>query len=368
MKKCTAVLVVLAILYAVCVAQAATLNIGDKPPALKVSKWVKGRPVSEFENDKVYVVEFWATWCGPCIQSIPHLTELAKEYKDKVTFIGVNIWDTRNDKTQANYEKRIADFVKEKADKMAYKVALDDLKGTMADTWMKASGSNGIPTSFVIGKDGRIAMITHPMSLDKYLEDILSGQFDMKTEAEKHKARIAEEEKFNNLFAKAFELAKKEQNKEAVAEIDRVLSTNPEYESRVVQYRFRFLLKSDESAAADYALKLSEGMYKEDTGYLAGMAESLLGCKNPDYDKVEALAQKSIDVLGPHGSNPYALSALAEAKFGKGEIDKAIEYQTKAIDILQTNPNLSEKTRKWAEDRLNKYKAASEKKADTPEQ
>ena len=65
------------------------LAVGDRAPALTVEKWVKGEPVTGFEKGKTYVVEFWATWCGPCIASMPHLSALQKEYKDKVTIIGV---------------------------------------------------------------------------------------------------------------------------------------------------------------------------------------------------------------------------------------------------------------------------------------
>ena len=70
------------------------LNLGDPAPPLTVSSWVKGDKVEKFEPGKMYVVEFWATWCGPCLESIPHLTELAHKYKDKgVRFIGVDIWE-----------------------------------------------------------------------------------------------------------------------------------------------------------------------------------------------------------------------------------------------------------------------------------
>src|SRR5438876_8031237 len=76
-----------------------TLNIGDRAPALKIDKWVKGEPVTEFQTGKVYVVEFWATWCGPCIKSMPHNTEVQKKFKDKgVTVIGVTSEDTRGNK------------------------------------------------------------------------------------------------------------------------------------------------------------------------------------------------------------------------------------------------------------------------------
>src|SRR5262245_9646167 len=71
-----------------------SLTVGDKPPALEVSAWVKGDAVKSFESGKVYVVEFWATWCPPCRKSIPHLTELQAKYKEKgVTIVGVSVWE-----------------------------------------------------------------------------------------------------------------------------------------------------------------------------------------------------------------------------------------------------------------------------------
>ena len=73
-------------------AQAEGLGLGDPAPPLTVSKFVKGTKVDKFEPGKIYVVEFWATWCGPCKVSIPHLTELQEKQKD-VTFIGVSVWE-----------------------------------------------------------------------------------------------------------------------------------------------------------------------------------------------------------------------------------------------------------------------------------
>lgn len=150
------------------------LTIGSKAPDLKIAEFMRGQPVSGFEKGRVYVVEFWATWCGPCIMAFPHLAELQAKHADKVTVIGVNIWE--NSKGEER-EQLIRDFVAEH-DEMAYTVALEE--GTaMADTWMKPAGRNGIPSAFIVDGEGRIAWVGHPMSMDTALASIIGGDYDL---------------------------------------------------------------------------------------------------------------------------------------------------------------------------------------------
>jgi len=77
-------------------AQAQTLNVGDPAPPIQVAQWVKGTPVTGFEKVKIYVVEFWATWCGPCKVSIPHLNGIHLKFKDKgLVVIGQDVFERR---------------------------------------------------------------------------------------------------------------------------------------------------------------------------------------------------------------------------------------------------------------------------------
>src|SRR5262245_25862639 len=114
----------------------ATLKIGDKAPKLQVAKFEQGDEVKEFNRSHVYIVEFCATWCGPCRVSIPHLNEISQKYKDKgLIVIGQDAWERD--------ETLVGPFIKKMGDKMTYRVALDlkndtDDKGRMSETWMEA--------------------------------------------------------------------------------------------------------------------------------------------------------------------------------------------------------------------------------------
>lgn len=146
-----------------------SLKTGDKAPALTIDKWVKGDQVKGFEKGKVYVVEFWATWCPPCRESIPHLTEMQHKHKD-VTFIGVASSEHGSD---ASTEDNLRQFVKKEGKSMDYRVGYDPQR-KMSKTWMEPAGQNGIPCAFVVDGDGKIAWIGHPMELEANLDKVVA--------------------------------------------------------------------------------------------------------------------------------------------------------------------------------------------------
>ena len=137
---------------------------GAAAPAFTPEKFMKGERFASFEPGRVYVVEFWATWCGPCVRAMPHLTELQKS-NPELTVVAVAGFE--RGETPGQNEAKVADFLAKRADEVGFAIALDT-DGSMSTDWMRAARRNCIPCSFVVGKDGKIAYIGSPnASLDR---------------------------------------------------------------------------------------------------------------------------------------------------------------------------------------------------------
>ena len=129
------------------------LAVGSKAPALSVDEIIKGKPVDGLQEGTAYVVEFWATWCGPCIKSIPHLTKLQKKHKN-IVVLGVA-------GSERSGKEPLEAFVKKQGSKMAYTVAYDSDR-SMSAAWMMPAGQNGIPCAFIVDTKGMISWIGNP--------------------------------------------------------------------------------------------------------------------------------------------------------------------------------------------------------------
>jgi thiol-disulfide isomerase/thioredoxin len=314
------------------------LGIGDPSPKLEVKEFVKGEPVKSFEKGKTYVVEFWATWCGPCKTSIPHISELQKKHKD-VVFIGVSVFERD--------QSKVKPFVEDMGEKMAYRVAMDDAgdkggEGKMAKNWMEAANQDGIPTAFIVNGEGKVAWIGHPMEMDKPLEQIVAGKWDLAKASAEFKKEAAARAKFRALIGKIREAQQSGDNKKLMAVIDEAIKDDPAMEKQLGGIKFRTLIAlGDAEKTLAYGTKLVEGEFKDQAQGLNSVAWFLV--EKPG-DKPDAklmkfaleVAQKA-DKLA-EGKDPAIADTLAKAYYENGDVAKALETQERAVKLARGTP------------------------------
>ncbi len=332
-----------------------TLKPGDKAPPLSVEKWLKGEPIKQFEPGKVYVVEFWATWCTPCVASMPHLSAMQKEYKDQgVTFIGVNIWEDVRPGSGYSSEtlKKVEDFVKTMGERMRYTVAYDGKEKASAGAYMRAAGLDSIPHAFVIDKQGTIVWIGHPMWLDLVIEPVLAGKWDIKTgpqAIDKVEKRLEEIDEKNQSSPK-----------DALAAFDNFQKDYPKVARLYLDMKFGLLLSLGEIDAAyklgaqltDEAIANYDPIKLNTIAWFIVDPQAKLAKRDLDLAMKAAL---KADELTNH-EDPVILDTLARVYFSKGDVDKAIELQTKVVELVK-GPEKAD-----VQKSLDEYKQAKEKK------
>lgn len=135
------------------------LNLGDIPPNFTKPSLFSQREINLMDKrDKLTLVDFWATWCGPCVKKLPALKEIYKKYPD-INFISVSS-DTDTD--------RLLKYIKK--NDLSWIHILDE-EGEIGKLWKV----NAIPQLFLLGKDGKLLYTSEVFedSKLKILENII---------------------------------------------------------------------------------------------------------------------------------------------------------------------------------------------------
>jgi len=276
------------------------VKVGDPAPALAVEQWIKGEPLNSLEKGRVYVIDFWATWCGPCIGAMPHLTRLQKEYEGRsVTVIGVNTWDEPGSAVR---------FVESRPDLMGYHVAVErndagektnagDRKGVMYRTWVAAAGRSGLPQIFIVDRDGRIAWFGHPELMKKPLQGIVAGTWDLRQAA----AEVAATQRAEAQFTQYSRAMQAKEFDRAYA-IGRELVASPLSDGPAFMAEVAWAIVDPSAAVADQDLDL-------------------------------ALEASKLAVGASASGDSFCLATLARVHFCMSNTREAIEAQTKAIAV-----------------------------------
>ncbi len=308
------------------------LGVADMAPAIVTAKWVKGQPVEKFEKGKVYVVEFWATWCGPCRESIPHLTELQKKFGDKVTFMGVSAFE--------DDQAKVAPFVKEMGDKMDYRVAMDKVPdddqrgqhGAMAMSWMEAAGQNGIPTAFIVDRESKIAWIGHPMQMEQPLSQVVAGTWNRDQFAEQKNKQIQQQSAQDAVIRSLSNALRAKDYVTALKADEDFAAFQPQQAALI---RFRILDSKADPTEYKYANGLVTCDFKDDANMLNEMAWMVADpkstLKKKDFGFAVKAAKRACEIT--KNNNNALLDTLAWAYYQSGQKSKAVEMEKKAVSL-----------------------------------
>ncbi len=306
------------------------LSIGDPAPALQVEAFLRGEAIPEFEKGQVYVVEFWATWCAPCIQAMPHLSALQAEYGERgVTIVGVNIRELV--RSGQGYREhfdlgKVEAFVQRAGDRMAYTVAYDGKSKFMDKAWMPED--RGLPTTFIVDRAGKIAWIGHPVILRMPLEEIVAGTWDLESGPKRVK-------RADDAYISAMRLFASDADA-GLAAWEQAEEEYPILVDDVMSSKFDALIRA---GLAEAAFETGEALVEKaiDAGDVPGLNHIAWSIVNPqarlatrDLDLARRAATAAVEFS--KGEDAGVLDTLARVHFSLGEVEKAIELQERAIE------------------------------------
>ncbi|GAK92930.1 energy; protein modification [Nonlabens ulvanivorans] len=145
------------------------LNLGEKAPGINITEWIANVPENKDLGNKFKVLEFWTTWCGPCLGAVPHMNELAKEFGDEILFLSI----TNESPEKVNRTLKRMEFLST--------VVTDQTSYTQQEYGDGKSEYTALPMTVLIDDENIIKWIGQPQMLDRdILESLLDGSIEEK--------------------------------------------------------------------------------------------------------------------------------------------------------------------------------------------
>ncbi|MGI9441827.1 MAG: redoxin family protein [Rubripirellula sp.] len=321
---------------------AGELAIGDPNPGLRLAKFVKGDEVTAPLKDDVTVVEFWATWCGPCRAGMPHISELQREYGDKVRFIGV----TREDEdVVTKFLGSVAPGGKTWDEVIDYRLALDDGSWTN-NAYMRAANQNGIPCAFIVGQDGIVEWIGHPGSIDQPLKQIVDGSWDRQAAV----AEFKQQAMFDKYAQKLNGMLRSGNFDAALSLLDEMEESSGGRSMPLLNNRLMILMMADRAEEASSVRgELIEAAW-DDATVLNGVAwETATADNATDLELALKAAKRASEIR--EDKDAAILDTLARCHYELGQLDEAIKVQQKAVDLDSNRQEITEALKRYQDEK-----------------
>lgn len=315
--------------------------VGQKAPAISADHWVTDGDgnfphVETLSEGKVYMVEFWATWCGPCMGQIPGIAELQAEFPEQLQVISVTNEppETVREFMSLQYDRTspetFGDFLNQ------YSVVADPDQ-SIANDWLKY-GPGSIPFAFVVGKTGEIEIADHPVVIQSVIGKIIDGTWD-------RDAYYARQKKRQGLDRRV-SLAIRESRLEDAFDLSRGLEDLYEDDEKVeLRFRRSLIAMRVNSEEGNAFFKESLERFKDEEGADAALVWAVVemkrGDENPSkeiLDISENWLKKKIPDMPESSEEDRAMKAatidiLAALLFEREKVDEAIELQQQAVKL-----------------------------------
>ncbi len=268
---------------------------------------------------------------------MPHLAEIQKKYKDQVTVLAVSDEDLA--KVEAFMVKDSIIEGKTWAQAMSYIVATDPDKSVKTEIF-SAAGRRGIPASFIIGKDGKIEWIGHPMRMDEPLAAVLDGTWDRAAARKKYDEDQALQQEMNKIRSGLSAAIRANDQKAAMEILDEAILRFPENSSWKMQ-KFNLLLTRFHRYKAAYALgqQLLEKNF-DNASALNSIAWTIAdteGLKVRDLDLALKAATQANKLT--ESKEAAILDTLARVYYEKGDLEAALKWQKMAVEYADAGAN-----------------------------
>lgn len=319
------------------------LTVGDLAKPLKITHWLKGKEVTKLEPGKVYVLEFWATWCGPCIANMEHLSEAQEKYQDRnVKVIGLS--DEPLQKTVKFLLGKYGKVQKPQNERIRYALATDPDRSVHKD-YFDAAGLRGIPSVFIIGKDARIEWIGHPTDMDPVLEAVVEDRWDRNKLKDEIKAEQESQKALKDASKRLTNAREDERWEDMIVELEGLIALGHD---GYIPTKLAIILSKvkDRKRGYVYANELIKRAWDDNHWLLAQVAYAVThgistGGGKDKYIVDENMRDYELGVTTLTRANEITnwesysyLASLAEVEFKSKRLNQAVEHQAMAVKQL----------------------------------